>query len=128
MAIQKHELGIENVNCDTARFCDFTTIPSILKNQQLRIYFDQIEIALKAKNPRLKLITQLNSFKKFFRDLNNSLKNIPGKYLLNFLKYRIEHLFGLTQMSLESFTFRLAKNCEFDELLFLKEQVTSFIK
>lgn len=127
LVIQKHELGIENVKNDTARFCDFTVTPAIIKSPQLVIYHNQIEIALRAKNSSLKINTQINLFKKHFRNLLQAMRNIPGKYLLNFLKYRIEHLFGLPQMTLESFTYRLAKNSEFDELLFLKQRVTNYI-
>ncbi len=71
--------------------------------------------------------TQIKLFRKYFKGLNQALINIPGKYLLNFLKYRIEHLFGIPQMTLESFTYRLAKNSEFDELFFFKQRVTNYI-
>ncbi|MBK6481150.1 MAG: DUF4435 domain-containing protein [Saprospiraceae bacterium] len=46
LTIQKHELGIENVKCDTARFCDFTLVPATLKAIQITNYHNQIELAL----------------------------------------------------------------------------------
>jgi len=127
LTIQKHELGIINVDNDTARFCDFTIIPSCIKIQQLQLYHNQVETALIAKDQTACINAQISYFKNHFIELVDALKHIPGKYLLNFLKYRIEHLFRLSQMSLESFTFRLAKNCEFHDLMFLKQRVTSFI-
>ncbi|PKP06784.1 MAG: hypothetical protein CVU10_04285 [Bacteroidetes bacterium HGW-Bacteroidetes-5] len=128
ITIQKHELGIENVNCDAARFCSFNTIPATLKIEQVNQYRQQIEGSLRIKSSKLKLNAQLKTFKKYLRNVSNSLNNIPGKYILNFLKYRIEHLFSLSQMTLESFTYRLARNCEFKELAFLKQRVTSYIE
>lgn len=127
LTIQEHELGIENVKCDTARFCNFNVTPAAVDNNQINNYHLQIEGALRAKNARLKLSTQVNKYKKYYRTVQDALKNIPGKYLLNFIKYRIEHLFNLAQMTLESFSFRLAKNSELLDLLFLKQRVTNYI-
>jgi hypothetical protein len=127
LAIQKHELGIENVNCDTARFCNFNAIPATLKPLQVNGYHTQIENALRAKNARLKLDSQLRNFKKYVKTVSESIKHIPGKYILNFLKYRIEHLFSLAQMTLESFTYRLARNCDLGELNYLRQRVTNYI-
>jgi len=128
LTIQKHDLGIENVKCDTARFCSFNTIPATLKPAQVNLYHFQIETALRAKNARLKLNAQLKFFKKYLRTTQESLKHIPGKYILNFLKYRIEHLFSLSQMTLESFTYRLAKNCDLGDLAYLRQRVTNYIE
>lgn len=127
LTIQKHELGIENVNCDTARFCNFNSTPASLKTSQVNLYHTQIENALREKNAKLKLNTQLNNFKKYVKNVSVSIQNIPGKYILNFLKYRIEQLFNLAQMTLESFTYRLARNCKFRDLTYLKQRVTHYI-
>jgi hypothetical protein len=127
LIIQKYNLGIENVKCDTARFCNFTNVPAILKDAQILAYHAQVKAALKIINPRLKFEAQVKVFKKYFRKLADALNNIPGKYLLNFLKYRIRAIFDLPQITLESFTYRLAKNCEFRDLLFLKKSVINYI-
>lgn len=128
LTIQKHELGIENVKCDTARFCNFNTNPASLKSSQINAYDAQITQALIVKDGRIKLNAQLKHFKKHFITAKDTLKYTPGKYLLNFIKYRIEKLFSLAQMTLESFTYRLAKNCETLDLLFLKERITNYIR
>lgn len=128
LAIQKFELGIENTKCDTARFCNFNAKPACLKTQQLNNYHVQIEEALAIKNKRVKLNTQINNFKKYFRKMEDCLSNIPGKYLLNFIKYRIENIFEIPQMSLDSFTYRLAKNSEFEDLGYLKNCIANYIK
>lgn len=128
LTIQKYELGIENVKCNTARFCNFNTNPASLKAAQINAYNAQIKLALIAKDGRIKLNAQLKHYKKLFKTTKDTLKYTPGKYLLNFIKYRIEKLFNLVKMTLESFTFRLARNCETLDLLFLKESITNYIQ
>ena len=127
LIIQKYKLGIENVKNDTARFFDFNANPASIKTRQFASYCLQIETKLRSVNPRINLSNQVKFFKRFFSSLFNALKNIPGKYLLNFLKYRIERLFSLTQMTLESFTFRLAKNCDLTELEYLVTDIGIYI-
>lgn len=128
LVIQKHSLGIENVDQDTARFCDFTKTPACLKASSLTAYHSRVESALNSTKPRLKLSRQLLNFNQHLNSIQNIINNIPGKYILNFLKYRIEHLFSYPQMSLESFTYRLAKNCSLTSLNFLKLQIEVFIQ
>lgn len=128
LVIQKHELGIANVDLDTGRFCDFTKNPACLKQDQISIYHSQIENKLKLINHRFKIEKQLNFFKNHINSPENAIKHIPGKYILNFLKYKIEHLFSYPQISLESFTYRLAKNCSLNSLLFLQIQINNFLK
>lgn len=127
LVIQKHSLGIVNVNNDTARFCDFTQNPAQLKQNSVQAYYNSVESALLAKNSRFKISRQLATFRRHLSNTTNALNNIPGKYILNFMKYRIEHLFSLPQMTLESFTYRLAKNCSLSSLYFLRDRVNSYI-
>lgn len=128
LIIQKHNLLIENVKIGTARFCDFTTNPASLKNDQIYSYHKEIEEHLKLVNPYIKVEFEIKEFMCYFSTLTLALDNIPGKYILNFLKYRIEHLFSLSQFTLESFIYRLAKNSELEELFFLKQNILLYMK
>lgn len=128
IVIQKHELGIENVKCDPARFCNYTVVPATIKEQQVTNYRIQLEALLAAKDARLRLSSQMNQLKRYFSTIQEALKHIPGKYLLNFIKYRIEHLFKIAQMTLESFTYRLAKNCTLEDLFYLRQRIVNYIQ
>jgi hypothetical protein len=126
MVIQKYNLGIRNVKHDPNLFFIFNP-KSSKKHIMIHNYLDEIDEALKQKiDKRLSIKGQLRRFNKNFDGINS----IPGKYLIKFLKSRICHLFSLRsqQVQLESFIYRLAKNCRFDSLSYLKRPISDFIK
>jgi hypothetical protein len=129
ITIQKHDLGIPNVNIDPARFCSLNSIPANIISSNFQAYSTQIEHALKAKDKRLSLKAQVRKYLKHFSSIPKILTNVPGKYLLKFIKYRVEHIFSIPQMTLESFTYRLARNSALTkELQYLKNDIETFLK
>lgn len=128
LLINKYQLGISYLKFDTNRDCITTTIPHELKPTILNNFKSQVELSLNVKKPKMKYSTQLKSHQKHFNNLKNCLKNIPGKYLVNFLKHKLKVLFKLTQVSMESFVYRLGKNAELRELQFLQADIAKFIK
>lgn len=121
LTIQKHYLGIENVNHGPERFCNFSPTGSY-RNPDYNNYKSSVENALKLKDRRLSLNRQIKllgiHFKKSITSINNII-HIPGKYILKFIKSRIERHFRLPSINMESFTFRLIKNCELSSLLYI---------
>jgi len=128
LVIQEYNLGLKNVDLGEARFCKLSSIPLCLIQSEIDKHYLEIETYLKRVDTKLNLKTQINKYLKLFKKVEDCLVNIPGKYLLNLVKYRIEVLFAIKQMSLESFTYRVARNCvNFDELEFLKNNVTKYL-
>lgn len=128
LIIQKYNLGIDYHKINPARDCDYSSNPCCLHTKFLTPYFNNIELALKNKNKSFKLSTQISKSRKFFRKKNLFLKNTPGKYILNILKHKLERTFSLPNISIDSFAYRLAKISNFDELVFLKNNIESYIK
>lgn len=121
LVIQEYDLGIDNVRNSVDRFCAFNP-NSKLREVPYNLYHQKVESALKAIDGRLSIKAQK---KKYFKHVCMK-SNIPGKYLLQFLKHRISHIFRL-QVDFESFVFRLAKNCSFNSLRYLIQPIQSFI-
>lgn len=128
LLINKFELGIQYLKFDTNRDCETTVTPHSLKPLIINKYKNQVELILKAKNPRMKYSTQVAKHVIYFNNTEKCLKNIPGKYLLNFLKHKLKNIFKLTQISMESFIYRLGKNSELRELQSLKISIGNYIK
>lgn len=122
LVIQEFELGIKNVDCSAARFCLFNPTSS-LKSMELLKYEHQIENKLKILDGRY----TLNAKRKKYCSHLIDEKFIPGKYVLGFLKSRIQHLFNF-QLNWHSFVFRLAKLCELSSLDPLKNSITAYVK
>jgi hypothetical protein len=127
LTIQKFDLGIANCGQGLGRFCVLNSIPITLNNNQIETYYNKVETALKFKNNSLKLKSEIKNFKRLFKELKDALSFIPGKYLLEFIKARIVFIFKINQMAFESFTYRIAKNCNLDDLQFLKKSITEYI-
>jgi hypothetical protein len=133
LVIQKNCLGIKNVDHDPARFCKLNS-PSSIKTIEFNSYKATINDALKAKNKKLNIDSQIKYFKKYFSkriDLLEAIRHIPGKYIVKFLKTRIKQIFSissLTNLTLESMAIRLAGKCKFESLIYLRADITAFIK
>ncbi|MCK9390822.1 MAG: DUF4435 domain-containing protein [Syntrophales bacterium] len=119
--IQKHKLGLINTKNNAERFFAFNPI-AIPKGLEIKKYIYSVELLLKKKDKRLSMKAQLTKYNKYFKNI----KDMPGKYLVQFLKSRLRHLFSI-QMDFDSFSYRLAKNCRFDSLSYLKAPILNFI-
>jgi hypothetical protein len=124
--IQKYSLGKEYFGLNCPRDFDFNQTPSTIKNQFLPNYFSEVETLLKSRNRRYTLKSQVNKLKSNFRSLEKAIKNIPGKYILNLLKYQLESKGLINQISMESFTYKLSKDCNIDSLSFLKDEIKDY--
>ncbi|MFI5220577.1 MAG: hypothetical protein ACHQNT_13915, partial [Bacteroidia bacterium] len=126
LLIKKYELGLKYLKIEPVRDCDFGKSPPTIRSSITDAFFKQIENELKFKNPRLKYLTQISKLKKYFRTQIQNVSNIPGKYLLSFLKIKLKKLFSFTQTSFDTFVYRLAKNCELNELKYLKLAILKY--
>lgn len=128
LVIQEHNLGIENTKGSPLKFCSFTPRPSI-KTSEFSRYRMLIDNTLKDK--QLNLEEQIQKYKNHlasFQEPEDVVNIIPGKYVLAFLKHRIESLFSIPSMTLESFTYRLTKKSELNSLFSLQQSIILYIE
>lgn len=128
LIINKYELGLNYLKVEPQRDCDFTTPNCCIKPTVINPYFTSVENELRIKKPRLKYSTQVNIHKKHFNTATKCLINTPGKYLINLLKIKLRKLFNFCQTSIETFTYRLTKNCIFADLEYLKVNILNYTK
>lgn len=126
--IQKYSLGEKYFGLNPARDFDFTTAKPTYRNNFIKQFFDDIEVALKLVNRRFTLNAQIKKLKTHFNTLERALANIPGKYLLHIVQNRLESLSLISNVSLDSFTYKLSKEINDDELNYLKISVTNYMK
>ncbi len=127
LIINKYELGLNYLKIEPHRDCDFTNPNCCIKPTVLNPFFNLVENELRSKKPRLKYSTQINNHKKYFNTATKCLINTPGKYLINLLKIRLKKLFSFCQTSMETFVYRLTKNCGFTELDYLRVDILRYI-
>ncbi|WP_281298579.1 DUF4435 domain-containing protein [Flavobacterium limnophilum] len=126
LLIQKYELGIDYLKIEPHRDCNLN--PICLKESVVTPFYQKIEARLKEKKPRLKYSAQINKLKVHFKDVYKGLIYVPGKYILNILNIKLKKIFKFSQSNLSTFIYRLAKNCEFKELEYLKISINEYTK
>lgn len=125
--IQKYSLGKAYFRLSPARDFNFNTSPPSYKNLFINNYLNEVETLLKGKDNRYTFNGQLKKLKKHFNSIQNAFNNIPGKYLLILLKYKLERLKLIYQVNLDSFNYKLSKECSVNELEYLKLEINKFI-
>ncbi|MBA4155729.1 DUF4435 domain-containing protein [Flavobacterium sp.] len=127
IVIQKFSLGKEYFGLNPARDFDFATIPPSYKNSFITNYFDEVEILLKSIDARFTLNSKTKIYKSSFKSLDDCLSNIPGKHLLVLIKFLLEKEQLINQVSLETFTYKLSKDCSVDSFNDLKDEILEFV-
>jgi hypothetical protein len=128
IVIKKHSLGIVYYGLNTNRDFDFSGATPSYRLNFISDYFASIETALKTKKKSYTLKAQLKKLKVYFKTLLNALSNIPGKYLLTFIKDRLHSMDLIVQMSVESFTYSLSKDFSGTELNYLRTAIANYIR
>lgn len=128
IVIQNKQLGHPYYGLNVSRDFDFATSPPCYRMNFIPNYFNEVEILLKAKNRRYSLESQKRAMLKHFRSLSDCLANIPGKYILTYLKDRLQSLGLINQMTVESFSYQLSKDFNSNDLDYLKTNVSNYIR
>lgn len=126
LVIQKHSLGKEYFGLNPARDINFNVNPAIIKNTFLPSYFNETERLLKSKDGRYTLSSKQKEFKNHFKSLKSAIKNIPGKYLINVVKYQLENAGLINQTSIETLTYKLSKESHLNSLAYLKTEIIEY--
>ncbi|WP_162426118.1 DUF4435 domain-containing protein [Pontibacter pudoricolor] len=130
LIIKKYSLGLDYLGLNPPRDFDITNpiAPKFKQgSSEIPVYFTLVENRLKRKDGRFTLNSKLKEFNIYFNTLSKALANIPGKYLINYIKFRIGRLINLTNVTQETFTIRLAKNSDLQDLNYLKNAVLNYI-
>lgn len=128
IVIQNKQLGHPYYGLNVSRDFDFTTSPPCYRMNFIQNYFNEVENLLKAKNRRYSLASQKRAMLKHFRTIMDCLAHIPGKYILTYLKDRLQSLGLIYQMTIESFSYQLSKDFNSNELEYLKTNVSNYIR
>ena len=94
----------------------------------IKDYLNKVDQELKNKDKRLSLKGQICKFKNYFNNFSDSLSYIPGKYILTFVKERLQALNLINQITIESYKYALSKDFKSNELDYLKSNITKYIK
>lgn len=107
---------------------DFNVEPNNIgyKNSFINNYLNEVEALLKNLDSRYSLQAKCDTYKYHFRSMNNAMKNIPGKYILNLLKFQLVHLKLINDMTLETFTYKLAKDCDKKYFNHLQQEILRY--
>lgn len=112
------EIFIEYKSCFTVKSVAMTNYRKIIQEELNKI------------DKRYKVGAQVKKTKEKIEcyGIEAFITNIPGKYLMKFIKCFIEKKFRLASRDIESFNYRIAKNCSFESMGYLKSNITSYIK
>lgn len=124
--IQKFSLSKKYFGLNPARDFNLSTHPPVYKNCFISNYLSEVELLLKSYDKRFTLNAQKRKLKKYFKNNTLSIKNIPGKYIIQLLKYQLEKKNLINQCSLKTFSYKLSKECNVDNLKHLRENINTF--
>lgn len=122
------QLGCSYYGLNVSRDYDFTTSPISYRMSFIPDYLIEVENLLKSKDRRYSFQSQKKAILRHYRTITECLSNIPGKYILAFLKHRLQSLGLINQMTLESFTYQLSKDFNNSELDYLNINIMAYIK
>lgn len=99
--------------------------------QKVSDYAKQIKRRVKNQGQEIDVVNELKACAETFElDVKSNLRgtNVSGEYILALFAHRICNLFKLNHVpELNSFAFRLAKDCDFSSLTNLRKRVTAYL-
>jgi|GEM_PF-1108125 len=127
--VQKKCPKLRNISLNYERFFDFNNGNFTIKQAQFDSYVNEVINELNSIDKRLKFQTQYKKVQKDFNwDTNEiCIVHYPGKFIIRMLKQCIESVFGLNSRNVESFSYMIASNSNFNSLEYLKNDITKYI-
>lgn len=127
VVIQEYELGELYYKINTTRDFNVNTDFSY-RGSFISDYRTKIEITLKNKDKRYTLNAKSKIYNKHFSNTSLQLTNIPGKYLLCFINDILKSKNLINQYSIESLTYKLAKEADVTNFDDLKNKIVQYIE
>lgn len=126
--VQKYGLPIDNVSCGIHMFCSLTR-GEIAFKQQFRNYARQVSLMLSKKGVNYQGAKKLAlKYYKKSKRLFYNIRHIPGKFLIEVLRRKVEAFCGTPSIVTDSFIFRLAKNNSMNRLRFLQVAINEYVE
>jgi hypothetical protein len=117
---QKNKLPIMNCALKPERFCQDRD-KHLIDSAKISSYRTELLLALNAKDRRLTIKGQIKAVRLYPKAiLEFIVRHSPGKYILYFFKEKIQSVFKLASVNIDSFVFRLIKNSNLETLTPLK--------
>lgn len=122
---QNYSLNIKSCSEAIQRFT-LDKHPWLLCERKIKNYATDISELLILNGHAKNEAEIIDIFKKY-RTTIQDYSNIPGKQVLDIIRFFTNHMCGVRIPSRESFSFRLASNCKFDSLSNLTMAVNKFL-
>lgn len=127
LVIQEYVLGMPNVSLGPSYFYKLSDSNPQINPITWPRHITSIDLKLKEIDPQNDFFYKMATYNEHFENLETAINNIPGKYLINFLKHRIESLFNIAKTNIESLTYRLSGHCSLNNLEFLQIGIHEYI-
>lgn len=124
---QVHSLGMKHLCIEPTREFDLSKSVPTYRNNFITDYYNLVHQEIITFNNSLTLDTEIQKVQEFFHTIENALINIPGKFLLNMIKSKLEKIKLIYRVTLESFTYKLSKEFNVNELEYLKIRISNYI-
>lgn len=121
---QEFSLGIPSCKLPIQRFAK-NDQPWILCEEKINIYREDIS-ALLILNGVVRTEEELHKIINNRCEKFTSLRDIPGKQIIDLIRNYIGHVFEMRALSRDSFSYRLAISCSFDSLNDLRNRMAKF--
>lgn len=127
VVIMEHNLRIKFYNINLQRDFDYDATPPYYRQAHIQDFLSTVEDALINKDGRLRLNAQNRKHASYFAKIVDSLRYIPGKYLLELVRSRLLSKGLINSVNLETFTYLLSKEFNGKGLEEFKNNVQSYI-
>lgn len=127
IVIQQRQLGHHYYGLDVNRDFVFNVSPPTRRQMFIQNYLIEVENKLKSIDNRLTLNSQIRRLLRYFKSFSDAISNIPGKYILTFIKERLQSMKLINQMTIETFIYNLSKDFDDNQLKYLRTSVTNYI-
>lgn len=127
VVIQQRQLGHHYYGLDVNRDFAFHVSPPTRRQNFIQNYLTEVEAKLKSIDNRFTLNSQIRRLQIYFKRFADAISNIPGKYILTFIKERLQSMKLINQMTVETFIYSLSKDFDNNQLKYLQTIVTNYI-
>jgi hypothetical protein len=127
LCAQKLELGIKNCDCKPEEY----SAPAknwCIDSIKVALYWDQVQLEATHQHKTQLLMESINDFKCYVNEATNYNKLISGKFLIALLFHYVKNNYKMGSITLDSFVFRVAKNCFLDDFQPIADRIKAYIE
>lgn len=125
--VQKLELGIKNCDCKPEEY-SMSSKNWCVDTIKIAQYWDQVQLEAAHQHKTQLLMESINDFKGYVDGTTNYNKLISGKFLIALLFHYVKDNYKMGSITLDSFVFRVAKNCFLDDFQPIADRIKEYIE